>query len=218
MDRTETDSAPSAARGTTLVDVLDRILEVGTAVTGDVTLSVADVDLVRISLRLLVAAVDTADANPTVVPGDDRPAVDAARANRPATRPARPVTEAADPSAADRGPLPLRPARARRSIDVGPLEGATEVAPEQPLRIRTDPERVERGLAQLVMTVVGLLKDVMERQAERRFAAGTLTDDEVERLGETFVRLERRFAEILEQLEVDDDDLTLDLGPLGRLR
>jgi hypothetical protein len=114
--------------------------------------------------------------------------------------------------------MSLTPARAPTNATPSGLPHAAADASPQRLRLDTDHERVQRGLAQLVMTVVGLLKDLMERQATRRVEAGTLTDDEVERLGTTFARLEEGFAEILEHLELRDDDLTLDLGPLGPLR
>src|SRR5690606_31989617 len=65
-------------------------------------------------------------------------------------------------------------------------------------RVVADPENVERGLAQLVLTVIELLRQLMERQAVRRVEGGTLTDEEVERLGQTFLRLEQRMAELKE--------------------
>jgi hypothetical protein len=84
-------------------------------------------------------------------------------------------------------------------------------------RISVDPEDASRGLAQLVLTVVELLRQLMERQAIRRMEAGTLTDSQVERLGATFMRLEQRMNELKEEFGLDDADLNLDLGPLGRL-
>jgi hypothetical protein len=86
-----------------------------------------------------------------------------------------------------------------------------------PDRIDADPETVERGLAQLVLTVVELLRQLMERQALRRMECGTLTDDEVERLGLTFMRLSERMEELKEEFGLGDADLNLDLGPLGQL-
>jgi hypothetical protein len=84
-------------------------------------------------------------------------------------------------------------------------------------RINADPDSVERGLAQLVLTIVELLRQLMERQALRRVDGGTLTDDQVERLGRTFMELDRRMAELREVFGLDEEDLNLDLGPLGRL-
>ena len=84
-------------------------------------------------------------------------------------------------------------------------------------RINADPEGVEQGLAQLVLTIVELLRQLMERQALGRIEGGSLTADEVERLGETFMLLEQRMEELKDQFGLEDEDLNLDLGPLGRL-
>jgi hypothetical protein len=84
-------------------------------------------------------------------------------------------------------------------------------------RIQVDQDNVERGLAQLVLTVVELLRQLMERQALRRVEAGNLTDDQVERLGTTLMLLERRMGELRELFGLDKEDLNLDLGPLGTL-
>lgn len=84
-------------------------------------------------------------------------------------------------------------------------------------RINADPEGVERGLAQLVLTIVELLRQLMERQALRRVDTGTLSDEQVERLGETLMLLADRMEELKREFGLTDRDLNLDLGPLGRL-
>jgi hypothetical protein len=84
-------------------------------------------------------------------------------------------------------------------------------------KVSADPENVERGLAALVLTVVELLRQLMERQALRRVEAGQLDDETVERLGTTLMALESRMNELKDIFGLDDDDLNLDLGPLGRL-
>jgi hypothetical protein len=84
-------------------------------------------------------------------------------------------------------------------------------------RINADPENVEKGLAQLVLTVVELLRQLMERQALRRIEGGTLDEDEVERLGVALMRLEQRMEELKRDFELEDEDLNLNLGPLGDL-
>lgn len=86
-----------------------------------------------------------------------------------------------------------------------------------PRRVNADPENVERGLAQLVLTLVELLRQLMERQALRRMEQGTLTDEEIERLGETFMKLEQRMEELKKEFGLEDRDLNLNLGPLGDL-
>ena len=84
-------------------------------------------------------------------------------------------------------------------------------------RLNADRESLEKGLAQLVLTLIEVLRQLMERQALRRIEGGSLTSDEVERLGETFMLLEERMDELKEAFELEDEDLNLDLGPLGTL-
>jgi len=84
-------------------------------------------------------------------------------------------------------------------------------------RVEGTPENAERGLAQLVLTLVELLRQLMERQALRRVEAGDLDDETVERLGRTLMALEQRMNELKDTFELTDEDLNLDLGPLGRL-
>ena len=86
-----------------------------------------------------------------------------------------------------------------------------------PRRVNADPERVEQGLAQLVLTLVELLRQLMERQALHRMDQGTLTDEQIERLGETFMKLEQRMDELKREFGLEDRDLNLNLGPLGDL-
>jgi len=87
-----------------------------------------------------------------------------------------------------------------------------------PERINADPDKVEQGLARLVLTVIELLRRVLEHQAVRRMDGGTLTDDQVERLGLALLRLNERMGELKETFGLTDDDLSIDLGPLGELR
>ncbi len=84
-------------------------------------------------------------------------------------------------------------------------------------RVEADPESVEKGLVQLVLTLVELLRQLMERQAVRRVEAGGLSDDDVERLGRTLMLLEDRMTELREHFGLRPEDLNIDLGPLGRL-
>ena len=86
-----------------------------------------------------------------------------------------------------------------------------------PDRINGDPERVEQGLARIALTVIELLRKVLEHQAVRRMEGGSLTDDEVERLGLALLRLDERMTELKAVFGLTDADLDIDLGPLGRL-
>jgi hypothetical protein len=86
-----------------------------------------------------------------------------------------------------------------------------------PDRVNVDPEGVEQGLAKLVLTLVEFLRQVLERQAIRRMDGGTLSDDEIERVGVALMRLHAKVREMAEAFGLDPDDLNLGLGPIGKL-
>lgn len=84
-------------------------------------------------------------------------------------------------------------------------------------RINVDPEKIEQGLAKLVLTLIELLRKLMEKQAVKRMEAGSLTSEEIERMGLTFIRLEEKMEELKQLFGLRDEDLNLNLGPLGDL-
>jgi gas vesicle protein GvpK len=94
----------------------------------------------------------------------------------------------------------------------------TALARALPERINADPERVEQGLARLVLTVIELLREVLEHQAVRRMDGGTLSEEQVEQLGLALLKLNHRMDELKGIFGLTDEDLSIDLGPLGRLR
>jgi hypothetical protein len=112
---------------------------------------------------------------------------------------------------------PARPARPVPALDETVAE-LTALARTLPDRINADPERVEQGLARLVLTVIELLRRVLEHQAVRRMDGGSLTEQEVEQLGLALMKLSQRMDELKETFGLSDDDLSIDLGPLGELR
>jgi hypothetical protein len=93
----------------------------------------------------------------------------------------------------------------------------TQATPSPRHRIDADPESVERGLVTLVLTLVELLRQLMERQALRRVDEGSVTDEQVEKIGRTLMALEDGMAELREHFGLAPEDLNLDLGPLGPL-
>jgi hypothetical protein len=99
----------------------------------------------------------------------------------------------------------------------GDLPGLPDPEPRRRARIEADPEQVERGLVQLVLTLVELLRQLMERQAIRRVEAGGLEDDQVEDLGRTLMLLDEKMTELRDHFGLEPEDLNIDLGPLGRL-
>lgn len=90
----------------------------------------------------------------------------------------------------------------------GPLAGQ---------RIAFQPEDVKQGLGKLVLTVVELLRELLERQAIRRMDAGVLTEPEIERLGSTFLQLSEQMEVLKVAFGLEGEELNIDLGPLGKL-
>ena len=86
-----------------------------------------------------------------------------------------------------------------------------------PSRIDVDPDGVERGLAQLVLTVVELVRQLLERQAVRRMEGGSLSEEEIERVGVALMRLEQKVHDLAEHFGLRADDLNINLGPIGDL-
>ncbi len=86
-----------------------------------------------------------------------------------------------------------------------------------PMRWNPDPEEVQKSVAQLVLTIVEFLRQLMERQAIRRMEQETLTPKEVEAVGVALMTLEQTVREIGERFGLAPEDLNLDLGPLGKL-
>jgi hypothetical protein len=84
-------------------------------------------------------------------------------------------------------------------------------------RLNVDSDRVKNGLGQLVLTLVKLLHELLERQALRRIDAGSLTEEQIERLGVTLMRQAEEIDRLRIAFGLEEEDLNLDLGPLGRL-
>ena len=83
-----------------------------------------------------------------------------------------------------------------------------------PERISADPEIVENGLAKLVLSIIELIRRLLEKQALRRMDGGNLTEEEIERLGNALMKLEEKMAELKRAFGLSDEDLNLQLGPL----
>ncbi len=94
-------------------------------------------------------------------------------------------------------------------------ELARALEPAKPPKLELDEENVQAGLVQLVLAVVELIRQLLERQALRRIDAGSLSEEQIERLGVTFLRLQEQMDVLKKQFDLTDEDLNLDLGPLG---
>ena len=86
-----------------------------------------------------------------------------------------------------------------------------------PERISADPAAVENGLAKLVLSIIELVRRLLETQALRRMDAGNLSEEEIERLGSALMKLEEKMGEMKKAFGLEDDDLNLSLGPIKTL-
>jgi hypothetical protein len=129
--------------------------------------------------------------------------------SRPDRPPADRLREVADAATRAFSLLPARP------DDVAPPRTGRGRAAAR--RLRTDPDTVERDLVKLVLTIVELLRQLMERQALHRVDQGDLTEEQEERLGLTLMLLHDRMTELCDRYGLTMEDLNLDLGPLGTL-
>lgn len=91
------------------------------------------------------------------------------------------------------------------------------VAASRPPRWNANPDEVRRAVLKLVLTLVELIRQLLERQAIRRMEAGTLTDDETENVGLALMKLQETIGDLARQFDIPLDELNLDLGPVGKL-
>jgi hypothetical protein len=97
------------------------------------------------------------------------------------------------------------------------IEELEKIKPGNQGRINATSENVESGLAKLVLTLIELIRKLIEKQAMRRIDGDSLTEDQIEHLGETLMKLEYKMDELKTIFNLTDKDLTLNLGPLGDL-
>lgn len=168
----------------TLVDALDKVLETGAVVNGEVMLRVADVDLVFLGLRLILTSVSRAEE----LTGGNLGASD------------RELTPE-DMEYVKKLQTEIRRAEENipRLIDLG------------------SPKKAEQGLARLVLTLVELIRKLMEKEAFRRVKKGTLSSVEVQKLGLSLKAVKLKIKELQAVFGLADEELNLDLGPLGNL-
>jgi len=168
-------------------------------------LAVADIDLIKLDLGLLLTAVETA-----------------LKHGRPAHL--FPVRSAASMLPRGPGKDVRASAESQRIAEALPISDDTPEAPLEavaeslPPRLNADTETVENGLARLVLTLIEVLRKVLEHQAIRRMEGGHLSEAEIERLGVALLRLNDRMQEMKGVFGLKDADLQIDLGPLGKLR
>jgi hypothetical protein len=187
-----------------LSEVLSHVLDKGVVLRGEVMLAVADIDLIRLDLGLLLTAVESALRGPRV-----------AGARSLGLASPRPESGGVGASGSTMESQVVEALERPEGAPVTPLEAVAEALPP---RLNTDPENAENGLAKLVLTLIEVLRKVLEHQAVRRMEGGHLSDAEIEKLGVALLRLNDRMQEMKGIFGLTDDDLQIDLGPLGRLR
>lgn len=197
------------ARRVGLVDAVDHLLNRGVVLTGNASISLAGVELVCLGLNLYLASAetlhrgDTVRTARTVSPPEQQPDALAP--------PPRPGVLTGVPAAT----ALLPPAAATADATPGSGPAALHLAGLPERAAADDQQSAASGLARLVLTLVELLRQVLERQALRRVEGNTLTDDEVERMGLALMELENKMIELRELFGLEEGDLELDLGLLG---
>lgn len=180
----------SMSEKVTLIDALDKVLEKGAVISGDVTIRVADVDLIYLGLRVLLTSISKAEEmsgkNLKSVGTDYYPQ-------------RRPTQEELEYLAKLEKEIRRAEANIPRLIDAD------------------NPKKAEQGIAKLVLILVELLRRLMEKEVIRRMQRGSLSNTEIQKLGMTFKAIEKKIQELKVVFGIEDEELNLDLGPLGNL-
>ena len=168
----------------TLVDALDKVLEKGVVINGDIMIRVADVDLVYLGLRLILTSVSKAEE----------------LSGKSFSNPDREFTPD-DIAYIQKLQREIKKAEENipKLIDLG------------------SPKKTEQGLAQLVLTLLELIRKLMEKEAFRRVKRGSLSQAEVQKLGLSLKAVKKKIQEVQAIFGIKDEDLNIDLGPLGNL-
>lgn len=202
-------------RQLTLLETLDRVLNKGVVIVGDVTLSVADVDLIFLGLKAILASVETAkQLDVRYEEGSGRVP------DRSETSGGRDAQVPPDKFLATSQLCPSLDGRTNPhpyTLNSPPCSNPSIAPRTGPRRLNFDPDTVEQGLAKLALTLIELIRKLLEKQALRRVEAGSLTSEEIERMGLAFLKLEEKMGELLAHFDLKDEDLNLHLGPLGDL-
>lgn len=172
----------------TLIDALDKVLEKGAVLDGELVIRVADVDLIFIGLKFLITSISRSEELRKGQADRDLPAGQAGM-----TREDREY--------------------------IRTLENEIKKAEKNLPRIieASNPEKAEKGIARLVLTLVKLIKELMYRETKRRIAKGHLSEVEIQKLGLTFKALDKKIEEMRAIFGLENEELNLDLGPLGNL-
>lgn len=168
----------------TLIDILDKVLETGAVISGDVAIRMADVDLIYLGLRIILTSISKAEE----------------LSGRSFSNPHRPATpEEIEYLAKLSEEIKKSEVNIAKNIEVG------------------SPKKAEKGIAQLVLTIVELVRRLTERESFRRVQRGNLSQIEIQKLGMSLKAMEKKIKEIQTIFGIEDEELNLNLGPLGSL-
>lgn len=181
LENIATSGRPPQEERVTLIDALDKVLEKGAVLDGELVIRVADVDLIFIGLKLLITSISKSEE------------LRSGQADQAMTRADREYIQA--------------------------LENEIKKAERDMPKIieASDSKKAEKGIAQLVLTLVKLIKELMYRETKRRIAKGNLSEVEIQKLGLTFKALDKKIKEMRIIFGLEDEELNLGLGPLGNL-
>jgi len=168
----------------TLVDALDKVLEKGAVINGDVVIRVADIDLVFLGLRLILTSISKAEE----------------LSGKNFSNPDKELTPE-DIEYIQKLQREIKRAEENipKLIDLG------------------NPKKAEQGLAKLVLTLVELIRKLLEKESYRRVKREALSPVEIQKLGLSLKAIKKKIKEIQVIFGIDDEELNLDLGPLGNL-
>ena len=183
LENITTSGRPPIEERTTLIDALDKVLEKGAVLDGELVIRVADVDLIFIGLKLLITSVSRVEV---LRRGED----------------------------SCRGVMSKEDEEYIKSLEQE-IERAERNLPK--IIEASDPKKAEKGIAQLVLTLVKLIKELMYRETKRRIQKGNLSEVEIQKLGMTFKALDKKLEELRAVFGLKDEELNIDLGPLGNL-
>jgi len=167
-----------------LIDALDKVLEKGAIINGDIVIRLADVDLVYLGLRLILTSVSKAEEMSGRSFGDHE--------------------------------------KELTSEDIEYIERLQREIKKTEENIpkiinANSPRETEQGLAKLILTLVELIRKLMEKEAFRRVKKGSLSSAEIQKLGLSLKAVKKKIEEIKAIFGIEDEELNLDLGPLGNL-
>lgn len=185
-----------------LIDLLDRLVETGVVATGDVLLGLADVDLIRVNLRLVLGAVDTlmADDNRPVAPWQPQQQIaQHGTAQHDTAQHGTAQHGTAQHGTAQRDTAQREPAaRSQPATAAHDTPGPAPVTGTPPSLRLDSPDRSDLGIGGLLVAVIEIVHRLLERQAIHRMERGSLTNDQVERLGQALMALDQRINQLIE--------------------